>query len=124
MCARAVEANLSGLNSSCAELGASATVHPDLLAPLGQSCEVRLLAVEAFIRRVSPRIRVEVRFLNLESHGKVDGLAPECLGKEKGDGAGMLKEEETAVEGFRYSIVLSRIVCSGATLTVSYKNFF
>lgn len=64
MCARAVEANLSALNSSCAELGASATVHPDALAPLGQSCEVRLLAVEAFIRRVSPRIRVEVWFLS------------------------------------------------------------
>jgi len=49
MCARAVKANLSALDFSCTELSVSATVHPDV-ALLKQSCEVRLLAVEAFIR--------------------------------------------------------------------------
>ena len=49
MCARAVEANPSTLDSSCVELGPSATVHLDELARLGQSCKVRLLAVEALI---------------------------------------------------------------------------
>jgi len=49
MCGRAVEANLSTLDSSCVELGPSATVHLDVLARLGQSCNVRPLAVVALI---------------------------------------------------------------------------
>jgi len=49
MCARAVEANLSTIDSSCVELGPCATVHLDVLARLGQSCEIRLRAVEALI---------------------------------------------------------------------------
>ena len=90
MCTRAVEANPSALDSSCVEPGASATVHPDPLAPVRQSCEAKHLAV------VKAFIRGNVTYdsdggLVPEPHGKVGGLAPECFWEAAG-------VEETALE--------------------------
>jgi len=76
MCTHTVEANPFVLDASCVKLDASATVHPDQLAPLRQSCEVRLIAVEAFIwGSITKDLDGG---LVLKPHSKVEGLAPEC----------------------------------------------
>lgn len=101
-----LSANPSILDSSCVELGPSTTAHPDALAPLGQSCEVTLLAVEAFTQRSVTGDSGGGPVL--EPHGKVDGLTLTSESSEKGivleDGADTFKV--TAVERFRCSIVL------------------